>query len=454
MPTMIRFPALALTVALGFAATSGAAAGEDLLQIYRDALTSDPTLAAARSTYAATQELLPQARSGLLPVLSVLGNANYQKFNETIHIDPTLGQRDFDQRFPLYGYSVQATQPLFRMQNWITFEQSKQQVGQGEYVLASAQQDLIVRVVQAYLDVLLAQFTIELTESQKAAVSENLAQAKRNFEVGVATITDTNDAQAKYDQIVAQELQVQNDLDNKIAALRAIIGRAPKELKRFERGFEPQLPSPNALEPWIEKSIRDNYQVKIAQANYDIAALEVDRQRAGHLPTLDLVANFNQTYQGGAASTNISANFAQDTRAGLIGVQLNVPIYTGGLINSRVRQAVANLDVARQNLEAARRAAQLLAQTSFSGVTSGVAQVKALEQAVKSAVVSYDSNKLGLEVGVRTNLDVLNQQQQVYQTRFNLAQAYYNFVISALKLKQAAGTLSDEDVERVNRELG
>jgi outer membrane protein len=194
--------------------------------------------------------------------------------------------------------------------------------------------------------------------------------------------------------------------------------------------------------------------VKIAQANYDIAALEVDRQRAGHLPTLDLVANFNQVYQGGAASTNLSANFAQDTRTGLIGVQLNVPIYTGGLINSRVRQAVANLDVARQNLEAARRAAQLLAQTSFSGVTSGVAQVKALEQAVKSAGVSYDSNKLGLEVGVRTNLDVLNQQQQVYQTRFNLAQAYYNFVISALKLKQAAGTLSDEDVERVNRELG
>jgi outer membrane protein len=454
MPTMIRFSALALTAAFGFAAVAGPAAGEDLLQIYRDALTSDPTLAAARSTYAATQELLPQARSGLLPVLSLLGNANYQKFNETVHIDPTLGQRDFDQRFPLYGYTVQATQPLFRMQNWITFEQSKTQVGQGEYVLASAQQDLIVRVVQAYLDVLLAQFTIELTESQKAAVSENLAQAKRNFEVGVATITDTNDAQAKYDQIVAQELQVQNDLDNKNAALRAIIGRAPKALKRFERGFEPQLPSPNALEAWIEKSIHDNYQVKIAQANYDIATLEVDRQRAGHLPTVDLVANFNQTYQGGAASTNISANFAQDTRTGVIGVQLNVPIYTGGLVNSRVRQAVANLDAARQNLEGARRAAQLLAQISFAGVTSGVAQVKALEQAVKSAQVSYDSNKLGLEVGVRTNLDVLNQQQQVYQTRFNLAQAYYNFVISALKLKQAAGTLSDEDVEQVNRDLG
>jgi len=459
---MTRFPAFAIMAVFGFAAISGPAAAEDLLQIYRDALASDPTLAAARSTYAATQELLPQARSGLLPVLSLLGNASYTKFSETLHVKPAPVQPDcstlpepscFDQRFPLYGYTVQAIQPLFRMQNWISFEQSKQQVGQGEYVYASAQQDLIVRVAQAYFDVLLAQFTIELTQSQKAAVSENLAQAKRNFEVGVATITDTNDAQAKYDQIVAQEISVQNDLANKIAALRAIIGRNPKELKRVERGFEPQLPAPNALEPWIEKAINDNYQVKIAQANFDIAGLEVDRQRAGHLPTLDLVASWNQTYQGGAASTNVSANFAQDTRTGVIGVQLNVPLYTGGLVNSRVRQAVANLDAARQNLEAARRAAQLLAQISFAGVTSGVAQVKALEQAVKSAVVSYDSNKLGLEVGVRTNLDVLNQQQQVFQTRFNLAQAYYNFVINALKLKQAAGTLSDEDVERINREL-
>jgi outer membrane protein len=139
---------------------------------------------------------------------------------------------------------------------------------------------------------------------------------------------------------------------------------------------------------------------------------------------------------------------------GVIGVQLNVPIYQGGLINSRVRQAIANQDAARQNLESARRSAQLLAQTSFTGVTSGVAQVKALDQALKSAQVSYDSNKLGLEVGVRTNLDVLNQQQQVYQTRFNIAQAYYNYIINALKLKQSVGALVDADVERVNRDLG
>jgi outer membrane protein len=204
----------------------------------------------------------------------------------------------------------------------------------------------------------------------------------------------------------------------------------------------------------VEKAISENYQVRIAQANLDIASLEVDRQRAGHYPTVDLVASFNQGYAGAAASTGTNAAFASESRLGVIGLQLNVPIYQGGAISSRVRQAVANQEKARQDLETARRSAQLLAQTSFSGVTNGVAQVKAFEQALASAQVSYDSNKLGLEVGVRTNLDVLNQQQQVFQTRFNLAQSYYNFVINNLRLKQAVGTLTDVDVEEINRDLG
>ncbi|HKE42599.1 MAG TPA: TolC family outer membrane protein [Casimicrobiaceae bacterium] len=440
-----------LAVAVLCCVSVDGAFGEDLLQIYRDALANDPTYAAARANWAATQEALPQARAGLLPVLSLLGLANQQDFKENLHSDPAL---NFVQRFPTYSYTVSASQPLYRAQNWISYDQAKQQVSQADYVLASTQQDLILRVAQAYFDVLLAQFNMEVLQSQKAAVNENLAQAKRNFEVGTATITDTNDAQAKYDQIVAQEIQAQNDLDNKIATLRAIIGRTPNELKRFSGQYQPELPNPSALEPWIDRSIRENYQVRVAQSNYDIAALEVNRQRAGHYPTLDLVASYQQGYSGGAASTNVSASFASDQRLSLVGVQLNVPIYQGGLVNSRVTQAIANQDAARQNLEGARRSAQLLAQTSFTGVTSGVAQIKAFEQALKSAQVSYDSNKLGLEVGVRTNLDVLNQQQQVYQTRFNLAQSYYNFIINALKLKQSVGALTDADVERVNRDLG
>ena len=441
-----------LAIALG-AACSGAlspVAADDLLQIYRDALASDPVLASARANWVATQENVPQARAGLLPNVGLAANATYEDFYEKIHVDPAPTIRE---SFPQTGYTVSASQPLYRPQNSIALSQAKQQVGQSDFVLSSAQQDLIVRVTQAYFDVLLALFNIELTESQKAAVSENLAQAKRNFEVGTATITDTNDAQAKFDQIVAQEIAARTDLDNKLAALRAILGRLPRDLKRFGGRFDPRLPSPNALEPWIEQALSQNLQVRIAQANFDIASLEVDRQRAGHYPTIDLVASFNQAYAGGSASTQLSSSAAFDSRLAQIGVQLNVPLYQGGAIESRVRQAVANQDRARQDLETARRSAQLQAQTSFSGVTSGVAQIKAFEQALASAQVSYDSNKLGLEVGVRTNLDVLNQQQQVFQTRFNLAQAYYNFLISELKLKQAVGTLSEADVERINRDL-
>jgi outer membrane protein len=442
---------LAILIAAAMSAPLSRAAAEDLIQIYRDALASDPVLASARATWTATLELVPQARAGILPAVNLAANANEQDFNDRLRTDPTT---TIHQRFPTYAYTVSASQPLYRPQNSISLDQARQQVGQSDYILASSQQDLIVRVIQAYLDVLLARFNIELTESQKAAVSENLAQAKRNFEVGTATITDTNDAQAKYDQIVAQEISAQNDLDNKLAALRAIIGRAPRDLKGFTGKFQPQLPVPSTLEPWVEKAISENYQVRIAQANLDIASLEVDRQRAGHYPTVDLVASFNQGYAGASASTGTLGAFASDSRLSLIGLQLNVPIYQGGAISSRVRQAVANQEKARQDLETARRNAQLLAQTSFSGVTNGVAQVKAFEQALASAQVSYDSNKLGLEVGVRTNLDVLNQQQQVFQTRFNLAQSYYNFVINDLKLKQAVGTLTDVDVEQINRDLG
>jgi outer membrane protein len=444
--------AIVLCATLGGAAVgnAGSARAEDLTQVYRDALVSDPTLAAARSNWQSTQENVPQARAGLLPSLVLSAVANEQDYNQSLHTDPLT---KFHQQFPTAGYTVSASQPLYRKQNLIVFDQAKQQVGQADYVLASAQQDLIVRVAQAYFNVLLAQFTIELTGSQKAAVSENLAQAKRNFEVGTATITDTNDAQAKYDQIVAQEISVRNDLENALAALRAIIGRLPKDLKRFDRKFQPEPPSPNALEPWVDQAIRENLQVRIAQSNLDIATLEVDRQRAGHYPTLDLVASISQNYAGGGASTALASNFSTDFRLGLIGVQFNLPIYQGGAVDSRVRQAISNQDASRQNLEGARRAAQLLAQISYAGVVNGVAQVKALDQALTSAQVSYDSNKLGLEVGVRTNLDVLNQQQQVFQTRFNLAQSYYNYIINSLKLKQAAGTLNDSDVEQINRDL-
>ena len=247
-----RLLALALPLALGLACGSGTAAGEDLLQIYREALVNDPQLAAARSTWLAAQEVLPQARAGLLPTLSLLGAAAQYDYNNALRTDP---QVNVHHQYSQGSYTLQASQPLYRPQNWISFDQAKQQIDQSQYSLASAQQDTVVRVVQSYFDVLLAKFSIELVLNQKAQVAENLAESKRRFEVGTATIIDTNEAQAKYDAILAQEIQARNDYDNKIATLRAIIGRTPKELKGVETEIKPEMPAPTALEPWVDKAL-------------------------------------------------------------------------------------------------------------------------------------------------------------------------------------------------------
>jgi outer membrane protein len=436
----------AAAVALAALCAAGSAGGEDLMQIYRDAQLNDPVLAAARAAWNATQEALPQARSGLLPNVSAQGAANVNNYDLTIRSDP---RTDFNRNFGFGSLTVQAAQPLYRLQNRVAYDQAKQQVEQADYTLSSTQQDLILRVADAYFAVLLAEFNIELAESQKAAVSEQLAQAKRNFEVGVATITDTNEAQARYDAIVAQEITSRNELENRRTALRAIIGRAPGPLKRVGPGFEPALPSPDAADYWVERALADNLAVRIAAYNLDIATLEVERQRAGHYPTVDLVGSYN--IQGSNGS--ISSQYSSDSRWAILGLQLNVPIYTGGFVDSKVRQAIALQDNARQNLETARRIALFNAQTGFAGVNSAVASVKAFEQAVRSAQVAYESNRLGQEVGVRTNLDVLNTQQNLYQTRRDLAQAYFNYLVGVLRLKSAIGTLTEQDLEEINRRL-
>jgi len=441
-----RLLSFAIPLALGLALVGRPAAGEDLMQIYREAQQNDPAIAAAKAQWLATQERLPQARAGLLPSVSLSGSTNLSTYDATIKSDPAV---DISRNFGQYGATVSASQPLYRMQNKIAVDQSRELLTQAEYVLGTAQQDLILRVAIAYFDVLLAQFTIEVTEAQKTAVSEQLAQAKRNFEVGVATITDTNEAQAKYDQIVATEISARNDYDNKLTALRAIIGRFPKELKKVGTELVPKAPEPNALDYWVERALKDNFSVRIAQANFDIATLEVDRAKAGHYPTLDLVGSLG--VQGSNGSVNVGVS--SDSRQALIGLQLAMPIYAGGAIESRVREAVALKEKTRQDLETARRFALFNAQTGYSGVNSAVASVKAFEQALVSAQTAYASNKLGQEVGVRTNLDVLNTQQLVFSTRRDVAQAYFNYLTGQLRLKSAVGDLSETDLEEINRQL-
>lgn len=442
---MMRETTLVLACLAALAA-AGLAHGEDLMDVYRSAQQNDPVVAAARSNWEATQERVPQARAGLLPNVTASVNANGNYFGADVNSDPHV---TVDRSFGVGGLTVSASQPLYRYANTVAYSEAVQQVKQADYSLASAKQDLIVRVAVAYFDVLLAQYTVDLAESQKAAVSEQLAQAKRNFEVGVATITDTNEAQAKYDAIVAQEIGARNDLENRRTALRAIIGRSPGELKKLGPGFEPALPAPNVLDYWVDHALADNLAVRIAQYNADIATLEIERQRAGHLPTVDLVASVNAQ----AYNATINSAFSGNQRQATVGVAINVPLYQGGFVESKVREAYALQDAARYNLEVARRNALFAAQTGFSGVTSAAASVKAFEQALVSAQTAYESNRTGQEVGVRTNLDVLNTQQNVFQARHDLAQAYFNYLLGVLRLKSAVGTLSVQDLEEANRRL-
>ena len=431
---------------LAFALHGATAA--DLVSVYREAQTADAVYAAARANYQAGQEKLPQGLSGLLPNLNVQANTQYNDRDISFR-PPAPGLVGGNSKYNSNSVTVTATQPLFRFQNWITYEQAKNQVSQSEATFLQANQDLILRVAQAYFDILLSENNVSLAAAQRTAFAEQLAQAKRNFEVGTATITDANDAQARHDLAVSQEIAAQNDLEIKKEQLRQIIGRGAPDLAKIGTGFVAQLPVPNSMDKWVENGTLTSLQVKIAQSNLDIAAQDVSKNRAGHLPTLDAVATYNDTAQG--AGFQIGPGY--DTSIRYLGLQLAVPLYQGGLVNSKVREAIATQDKYKQDLENTRRTVALNTRTAFLGVTSGAAQIKALETALVSSQSSLDSTKLGQEVGVRTQVDVLNATQQLISARRDYAQAIYTYAINVLKLKAAAGTLSDDDLNYVNQWL-
>jgi outer membrane protein len=436
---MMKLPRIAL--ALAVAATLGQAHAADLVTLYRDSLVSDPVYLAARAQYLATIESLPQARAGYLPQIA----ASASIFRNHAERD---GAHDVD--YNTKTIAITLSQPIFRLQNWIAITQAQKQVLQAEAVLASSSQDVALRLSQAYFDVLLAQDNVALSESQKSAISEQLNQAKRNFEVGTATIVDTLDAQARYDQSSAKEISDKNDLEVKRRALQVLLGKLPEGLTPLKEPLALALPVPNDIEAWVKSAADSSFTIAVARASFEIAQQEIALQRAGHLPTLDISGSIARVNDPTSAIAPVSptANVAS------IGLTLSVPIFSGGFIQSRVRQAVALRDRFEQDLENAQRSVAQSVRAAFLNVTSGISQIRALEQAVISTQSQLDSTILGRDVGVRTSVDVLNAQQQVIQTRRDLQQARYNYLVNTLRLKAATGTLADADIETVNRALG
>ena len=412
----------------------------DLMQVYRDAQSNDPTFAAARATLDAGQEKQPQARAGLLPSLTLSGNTMWNENELSSHNGPTFAKPNYNSN----GYQVTLAQPLFRWQNWIAYDQSKMQVAQAEANFGLARQDLILRVAQAYFDVLYARENLSAVQANKQAIAQQLELAKKSFEVGTATITDTHEAQARFDLASAQEIAAESDLEVRQRALQAIVGQEPGPLAQLRKTAELTSPQPSNMNEWVAAAETGSLNVQVQQYNANIAAREVDKQRAGHYPTLDAVANV------GHSKSYTPAYGSYDTDYQNVGIQLNIPLFQGGLTSSRQREASANRAAAESGLEGAKRSAALGARQYYLGVVNGLAQVKALKAALVSSQSALESNKLGYEVGVRINIDVLNAENQVYVTRRDLAKATLDTLMAQLRLKSVTGALGDDDVAQVN----
>ena len=433
---------LALLISALLGATSAQA--NDLLTVYREAQAYDAQFAAARASLAAGKEKDAQGLSGLLPTIGLYANTVWNEIDSTRGGPVTLST-DYNSN----RWQVRLAQPIFRWQNFMAYRQGELGAAQAGVQFGLARQDLILRVAQAYFDVLLAQEAVATTGAQKTAIAEQLESAKRNFEVGTATITDTHEAQARFDLATAQEIAAQNDLLVKRQTLRAVAGKDYENLKALRSGVKLSPPQPNDIGKWVESAEQGGLNVQLGQLGLEIADKEIQKQRAGHYPTLDVVAT-----RGRDRSTNQGATLSErlryDTDTTTVGLELNLPIFAGGYVASKDREAVALREKAAADLDNARRQSALAARQSYLGVTSGLSQVSAYEAALVSSQSALESNKLGYEVGVRINIDVLNAQSQLYDTRQKLASARLTTLANLLKLKSAAGTLSDEDVAAIN----
>jgi outer membrane protein len=416
-----------------------------LMDVYQQALAHDATLASALSTNRAAQEIIEQGKALYRPTVNFNAEANTLK--SSFHYLST-SSTDRSQ-FENYRYGVDARQPIFRQQNLIQIDQATTQVSIADKQLNVAQQALMLRTTQAYFDVLMAQDRIDLIVAQKTAIAGQLAQAQANFDLGSATITDANEAQARYDLAVAQEIAALNELEIAKHAVQAITGQLPQrlanvklQLKANEMGL--------SMASWQELATLNNLNIQIQQDTAKLAEQEIARNQAGHLPTLDAVASYTNSYANGTVSRFGAGN---ELQIGSIGLQLQIPLYEGGAVSSRVRQAQLNKQRAQDDLTVVRRQTELDTQRAYLNLSTSIAQLKALDQAVISSQSQLDATQLGYQVGVRTSVDVLNAQQQYFSAKRDVAQARYNYLINIIRLKAAAGVVAVADLVDINQQL-
>jgi outer membrane protein len=430
---------LAFAMATLFA---GSVQAQNLVQMYEAARGYDAGYQSAKAQFDASIAKADQATAGILPTVNAAAGYSQTQFD-----NKTGNNIVIDTSFGTENASISASQPLYRPANLATYEQGRKQVDIAKAQLDAVEQDLIVRVSSAYFDVLSAQDNVFLIREQKKFVAEQLASAKRNFEVGTATITDSREAESRFDLIVSAEIGAENDLRVKRLALEVIVGKAASDPKPLARPVVlPAIPlTDDAF--WVQQAEVNNPTLRQARLGVDVAKLETAKAYAGHKPTLDLTANYGNTrYPGG----NASSGFYTRTTAGTVGLVLNVPIFSGFLVQNQVKQTLALEEKAKSDLDGIERNVVQGTRAIFFGVKSGLGQVKALETAEISTKSALESNILGYQVGVRINLDVLNAQAALFVARRDLDLTRYNVLLNSLKLRQAAGTLKPADLDQIN----
>ena len=448
-----RLP-LAAMLSLAFA---GASQAQSLQDIYDMARGYDAAYQSAKAQYDANLAKADQGKAALLPSVGLTAGATRSGRMQVPHIFPVGSVTDSNFSYTTQTAGVNATQPLYRPANLATYRQSQKGLALADAALSQAEQDLLVRVSQAYFDVLSSQDSLAFVQAQKAAVAEQLASAKRNFEVGTATITDTREAQARFDLVVAQEIAADNDLRVKKVALELLVGKNGLKPQSLKAGTALPSVDGQGVDDWIAQSEATHPAIQLARANLDVAKLETEKAVAGHKPTVDLTLGYNaqKNFTGtatGALPSSIPNGISQINIAS-VGVAVNLPLFAGLATQNRIKETTALEEKARMDLEGAQRQVAQATRTAYLGLQSGLGQVKAYEAAEASSQVALDANKLGYQVGVRINIDVLNSQSQLYQTKRDLAKARYDVLIGQLKLRQAAGVLKAEDLQIVNRLL-
>ena len=435
---MNAFRLLPLSLAIG-AALALPAQAQSLVALYESARAFDASYQSVKSLYDATLAKSEQARAGLLHTIAMSANASLSTIDNTL---AKTKQGFYDTQ----SATLSASKPLYRPANQITFNQSQRQIEVVEQQLLAAEQDLIIKVSTAYFDVLASQDSLTFVLAQKAAVSEQLASAKRNFEVGTATITDTREAQARFDLVIAQEIAGRNDLQVKKLALDQLVGKANTAplAVRLPLTLPPVLPDDVA--PWVQKSEEQHPGIQQSRLALDVAQMETRKAQAASKPTLDLTGNLNMTQNNESASSTSSFR----TTSASVGLSFSMPLFSGYSIENRLKETLSLEDKARTDLDAIKRTVAQGSRAAFYGLLSGQGQVKALEAAEASSQSALDANKLGYQVGVRINIDVLNSQSQLFDTKAKLAKARYDVLVGGLKLRQATGVLKADDIKPIN----